>query len=351
MDELVPSELSTKSIKIEMNHMKAVIYRGLGQVDFGDLDTPKPRHGELVVKMMASGVCHTDIDVLHGRYGNSTFPLVPGHEYAGQIVEVGADVGQFKVGDRVVVDPNLHCGACRACQKGLYNLCDQLGAYGVTLNGGFAEYSLVKASNLMPIGQLSFELAALAEPIGCVLTGINAALKPKMSNALIFGAGPIGILMALALKTKGIADITMVDKQTSRLELVASFGFHAVDVSSDELQSQAQQFDFTADATGIPVVVQDLIEYTANGGSALIFGVCAPDAKISVAPFEIFRRQLSLVGTHSLNHNIVEAIETIEKIGPMLNNIISHKVALQDVPDFLNHNAGKDSLKVQAVCA
>ena len=212
--------------------MKAITYTSHGEVQSSEIADPSAAPDDVVIRVHASGICHTDIDILYGRYGNSTFPLVPGHEYAGEIIETGKNVTDYSIGDRVVVDPNIHCGKCKACSKGLTNLCEQLGAYGVTVHGGFAEYSAVQTSNVVPIGDLSYSVAALAEPVGCVLNGLDAFDTDSVGNALIFGAGPIGMLMALCLRTRGVNDVTMVDLDESRLLLAESFGLTAIAAGS-----------------------------------------------------------------------------------------------------------------------
>ncbi|MFK8083422.1 MAG: zinc-dependent alcohol dehydrogenase family protein [Granulosicoccus sp.] len=328
--------------------MKAILYPSNGIVSVGDLPEPVAAENEVVIRVCASGICHTDIDVLYGRYGTSTYPLVPGHEYAGEIVSTGDGIKKFKSGDRVVVDPNIHCGQCKACKKGLTNLCDKLGAYGVTVNGGFSEFSVVHEDNIVPMPDMSFEVAALAEPVGCVLNGLDAVDTDSMDNALIFGAGPIGVLMALSLRTRGVVDITMLDIDESRLELVDSFGFKAAHAARDHVAME-KSFDFVADATGVPAVAEKLIKYCANGGSILYFGVCPPGEKISVSPHEVFRRQLRIAGTHSLNHNIPEALKVIDQIGPDIERLVSHKIDLKDIAGFLDKSNQESSLKVQAV--
>lgn len=329
--------------------MKALKYLSLGEVENGVLPDPEAGDNEVVVRVHTSGICHTDIDILHGRYGNSTFPIVPGHEYAGEIVCTGNGVTELKEGQRVVVDPNFHCGNCRSCKKGLTNLCDQLGAYGVTKHGGFAEYSVVHQDNIIPIADLDYGVAALAEPVGCVLTGLDAVDTNTIDNAMIFGAGPIGMLMALSLRTQGVDEITMVDIDASRLELAESFGLHSVAAVSDDLNALEKSVDFVADATGVPKVAEKLISYAANGGNVLFFGVCPPGETIAISPHEVFRRQIRIAGTHSLNHNIPQALKTIESIGPDIERLVSHRVELSEIKDFLEKKTPANSLKIHAV--
>lgn len=330
--------------------MKAITYQALGEIQSTELADPVAGAGEVVIRVHASGICHTDIDILYGRYGSSTFPLVPGHEYAGEIIAVGNGVNNFKEGQRVVVDPNIHCGACRACKKGLTNLCDKLGAYGVTQHGGFAEYSVVHQDNIVQMpDELSYGVAALAEPVGCVLNGIDAIDTDTVDNALIFGAGPIGMLMALSLRTKGVNDITMADIDDSRLTLAESFGLKAIAAGSSDISRLEKSVDLAADATGVPKVAEGLINYAANGGNVLFFGVCPPGETIAVSPHDVFRRQIRMAGTHSLNHNIPEALKAIEDIGPDIERLISHRVELNEIKGFLEKSGQGSSLKIHAV--
>jgi len=329
--------------------MKALTYQSPGEIELGDLPDPTPGNNEVVIQVRASGICHTDIDILYGRYGSSKFPLVPGHEYAGEIVSTGQDVTKFSPGERVVVDPNFHCNECRACKKGLTNLCDKLGAYGVTQHGGFAELSLVNQENIFPIADMSYEIAALAEPVGCVLNGIDAIDTNECANALVFGAGPIGMLMALTLRTRGVIDITMVDIDESRLALAESFGLSTVMATSPDLELMKKSVDLAVDATGVTQVAENLIDYAANGGNVLFFGVCPPGETISVSPHEVFRRQIRIAGTHSLNHNIPEALKALEDIGPDVERLVSHRVGLSEIKGFLDKSNPSSSLKVHAV--
>lgn len=329
--------------------MKAITYQALGEIELSELGDPRPNQDEVVVKVHASGICHTDIDVLYGRYGSSTFPIVPGHEYAGEIIAVGEGVTRLSEGHRVVIDPNFHCGECRACKKGLTNLCDKLGAYGVTKHGGFAEFSVVHQDNVVAISDMPYAIAALAEPVGCVLNGLDAIDTKACENALIFGAGPIGMLMALSLRTRGVNDVTMIDLDESRLEFAESFGLKAFPAASADLASLEKSVDLVADATGVPKVAENLINYTANGGNVLFFGVCPPGETIAVSPHDVFRRQIRMAGTHSLNHNIPEAIAAIDEIGPEIERLISHRVALGEIEGFLDKSNQSNTMKVLAV--
>ncbi|HCQ66200.1 MAG TPA: zinc-binding dehydrogenase [Rhodobacteraceae bacterium] len=329
--------------------MKAINFPKKDAVEVATLANPTAGVGEVVVRVRASGLCHTDLDVMHANYGTSAYPVVPGHEYAGVVAEVGSGVTGVSVGDRVVVDPNLECGVCPACKRGWAHLCEHLGAYGVTVNGGFAELSVVRADRIHPIGAMSFPIAALAEPMGCVLNGLSPVEGRIVDRAAIFGAGPMGLLMGLALKARGVDEVAMIELDTERLALAEAHGLAGLAAGSTELEAGRHSFDLAVDATGVPAVAAGLVDYVANGGTASFFGVCPQDARIEISPFEIFRRQLSLVGTHSLNHNIPAALAVLEAIGPSVEDVITHQLSLEEVAEVMGGHKPAGSLKIQMV--
>lgn len=327
--------------------MRAIVFEDRNIVAVQDRADPKPGAGEVLIEVHASGICGTDLEVLHGNYGTSAYPVVPGHEYSGLVVDVGADVTAVKVGDRVAVDPNLECGQCSACKRGWAHLCEKLGAYGVTTDGGFAEYSVVKATHLRHIGDMPYDIAALAEPLGCVMNGLDAGQAHRAKNALVFGAGPIGLLMAIGMRLAGVKDVSLVDIDESRLVLAESFGFSGVASGSDGLKAMHRGVDLVADATGVPAVAAKLTDYIANGGVGLFFGVCPQDARIEIAPFELFRRQITLAGSHSLNHNIPQALEGLRTYGSDIARVVSHRMPLDEIAEIFAGKAPSGSLKIQ----
>lgn len=328
--------------------MDAIFFTERNQLSLTSLPDPRPDANDVVIEVRSSGICHTDLEVLSGNYGSSAFPVVPGHEYAGVVVDKGPEVDTFSVGDRVVVDPNFECGICRECRRGWAHLCRDLNAYGVTVNGGFSQFSVVSAAALHPIGDMAFPLAALAEPMGCVLNGVDAVHDPVMENALIFGAGPMGLLLGIALRLRGIDDITFSDLDETRLDLAASFGFAGVHSRAAKLDGMKHGVDLAIDATGVPSVAAELTGYIANGGKGLFFGVCPAEARIEISPFEVFRRQLTLAGTHSLNHNMPAAIDAIAACGPEVMRLVSHQLPLADIADVMRNGPPAGSLKIQA---
>jgi len=328
--------------------MQALRYPRKGEIELVRLENPVAEAGCVVVDVMASGICGTDIEVLHGNYGTSAFPVVPGHEFSGVVTDVGAGVHTVQIGERVVIDPNIACDECDACRRGRSNLCVSLGAYGVTVNGGFADACAVRAEAVHSIGKLDFETAALAEPLACVLNGIQAIDATTARHALIFGAGPIGLIMASALRVLGVEDVKLADNDPARVEQANDIGYNGVVSTHDNLKNYHRSVDLVIDCTGAPAVARELLSYTIDGGKALFFGVCPSDAQISIHPHELFRRQLTLAGSHSLIRNIPEALAVLQSHPAMFRALISDCLPLNDIPAFLD-GSRKSRLKVQAV--
>ena len=168
-----------------------------------------------------------------------------------------------------------------------------------------------------------------------------------METALVFGSGPMGLLAGLALRVRGAETVFMVDRDGARLEMARAHGLEALAAGAAALAGLRQGCDLVVDATGVPAVAAGLVDYTANGGAALFFGVCPREARIEIAPFEVFRRQLSLFGTHSLNHNIPEALRLIAEIGPAIEDIVTHRLTLDDIAGVLGGKPPAGSMKAQ----
>jgi D-altritol 5-dehydrogenase len=327
--------------------MKALVYPKIGEAHIDVVADPKPAADEILIAVSSTGVCHTDLDILHGRY-LSSFPVIPGHEVAGTVIEVGADVTAHAVGDRVAIDPLLPCGACAACRANRPSLCENLKAYGATSNGGFAPKLAVKATNAHSIMGLPFHVGALAEPFACVLHGIDRVNVSKATQAVIFGAGPIGLMMMMGLQARGIARVTMIDLEETRLERAIDLGADVVILGKDlQATSLPERFDLVVDCTGVASVCERMPEFAKDGATLLFFGVCPPDALARFSPFEIFRRELTLVGSHSLSFNLPDAIETLIQLGARAEKLVSHRLPLEDIAAQMLSPPKKGTMKIQ----
>jgi len=184
-----------------------------------EMPLPEPAPGELLVKVMASGICGTDVHIFQGEYLGS-YPVIPGHEFAGLVEKTGELVTRFQPGDRVAVEPNLPCDNCVNCLNNRQNFCLNWQAVGVTRPGGMAQYVCVPEKAAIDIGDLPYEQGAFMEPLSCVLHGLERLDLPIASRVALLGAGPIGLLLLQCLHLQGTAHVAVVDKNPERAALL-----------------------------------------------------------------------------------------------------------------------------------
>jgi L-iditol 2-dehydrogenase len=219
--------------------MKAVVFRAPDRMGLEIVPDPVPERGGLIIRVKAAAICGTDMRIYRGVKSRGVrMPSVLGHEFSGIIEDTGGDPA-WQRGQRAVVCPALACGGCRLCRDGAPNICEKLVAYGYEIDGGFAEFlavprAFVAAGNVIPLPEhLSFEEAALAEPLACVINGqAQMGLKPE-DHVAVLGAGPIGLLHVLLARARGAARITVVQRSRQRREAALSLGADAAIVPED----------------------------------------------------------------------------------------------------------------------
>ena len=314
---------------------------------------PDLNPADVLIEVKSAGVCGTDLHIWHGDYALANYPLIPGHEFSGVIMQVGAEVRDLKVGERVTADPNLPCYSCFFCQRKQFNQCLHLEAIGVTRNGAFAQYVVAPESAVFKIGDMPFEEAALLEPLACVVWGLKQVQIQAGDTMLIFGAGPMGILMMQAVKAAGASFVVMVDKEVSRLKLAEQLGASQTVLADDFNQALAFElssygFDVVADATGVPKVIENCIQFIRPGGKLWVFGVAPEGSKVVLPPDEIFRRDLSVIGSFAVNKTFTESIALVEHDVVKLSPLISHNLPLEQFEEALRvAEHDPDRMKVQ----
>jgi D-arabinitol dehydrogenase (NADP+) len=323
--------------------MPAAVITAPGKVELREVPEPHPGPGEVRVRVHATGVCGTDLHLLQGHFG-ARFPLIAGHEISGIVDEVGTGVFTLKEGDPVALDPNLWCGQCHACQRGLLQHCENHEALGVTRPGGFAPLLTTPASNAYPARGLSLDQAAMAEPLGCVAWGMRRLRPPSGATAVVFGAGAIGLLLMQGLLASGCSTVTVVDPVEDRLATARALGAtrtlrpHAR-LAEELLDLEPRGFDVTAEATGLAAVAEGLPALTAVGGQVLVFGVAEEDARLSLSPYELFRRDLTVLGSFALNGTVPLALQWLRSGRVVVEPIISHRLGLSGVAEALDMKA------------
>jgi D-arabinitol dehydrogenase (NADP+) len=293
-----------------------------------DIPVPEPGPGELLVRVMASGICGTDVHIFEGEYLGS-YPIIPGHEFAGVVEKAGSDVRRFKAGERVAAEPNLPCDNCINCLNNRQNFCLNWQAVGVTRPGGMAQYVIVPEKAAFDIGGLPFEQAAFMEPLSCVLHGLERLELEVAAKVAILGAGPIGLLLLQGLRLQGAARVVVVDKNPDRAALAQTLGADLSLTSLEELERDA--YDAVVDATGIPAVMSRTLGFARHGGKILLFGVPPSGQKMTVEAFPIFRKGLTILSSFTSLRNSYQALDLLKSQRVLVNNLISHRLPLEDL--------------------
>ncbi len=314
--------------------MEAAQIEAPGKARVIDADKPTVGPDDVLIEVVAAGICGTDLHIFRGEY-EATYPLIPGHEFSGVVAAVGGNVSHFRVGDRVTADPNIPCNRCSACQRNQPNQCEKLAAIGVTRNGGFAQFVAVPEGNVFSIGDLSFAQGAFVEPLACVVWGLQRVQIQPGDSVLILGAGPMGCLLVQAIKRCGAAKVAITGTVPWRLEQAAALGATET-ILADSHQSERLKaiapdgFNVVVEATGVPKVIAESFGYAGRRGKVWIFGVAPQGASASFIPYDVFRKDLTIIGSFAVNRTFQESIALIESGAVLVEPLISHRLPLRD---------------------
>ena len=327
--------------------MKAAMLYGVRDLRVEDVEIPEVGYGEVLVKIKAATTCGTDLKIYRRGYvpGVISYPTVFGHEWAGVIVKVGEGVENFKPGMRVRAGNSAPCMSCSMCKEGKYNLCENR----VWLWGAYAEYIKVPREivwlNMQEIpSHLSFEEAAITEPLACVIHGASKAGIKIGDVVAIIGAGPIGILHLQVAKRMGAAETIIIDLVEERLEMAEKFGAdHTVNARKENVIETVRKLtnglgaDVVVEAVGLPQTWMQALKMVKRGGTVLEFGGCPPDTKIEIETQRIHYDEITLLGTfHATPTEFNTALKMIASGAIDAKNMITRRMKLEDIMEAFN---------------
>ena len=327
--------------------MKALVYKGEGEIGIEERPVPTlrrdasfplkydksrtitlPKETLVIVKVEAASVCGTDLHILEGLH-DSAPPVILGHEYIGRVERVGKSVTHLNPDDRVAVDPNIKCGYCTSCRLGAPNRCTNMTTLGIFCDGGFAEYCLVPAKQLYKVPEttrVSHDRMMLAEPLSCVIHGLQKLRVQMTDRVLIFGAGPIGCYF-----TALCSDITLpgrvhvFEPESSRRQFIEKMGGTAIELQDIEDRS----FDVVIDASGNPKVIPEMIRCADFGARLLLFGQQNIHAETPIAPTAMNQKELTVLGSYATSYGFPQAIEVLTEM-PIFGQLVTHRAHLSD---------------------
>jgi len=328
--------------------MKAVVIEEPNRFVVKSIADPVPGPNEAIVKVEACGICGTDIHVLRGEFAPTRYPIVPGHEFCGEVVAVGSEVSNIKDGDFVAVDPSLFCGHCRMCRAGLFNLCENWNAIGVgSVNGACAEFVAVPSANAFPlVVDMPRHWGTLVEPLACAVHGLDQ-VEPRPADAyLIYGAGTMGLLLGQLVRQSGASNLDMVETNPARHQLAKRLAADRVAASADELD-RPRGWDVVIDATGVVPAIEDGLRRVARGGTFLMFGVANADAIAKFSPFRVYNDELRIIGSMAVLHSFERALALFEKGVIDSEAMITNRFPLDQYTSAIDTFLKGSGLKVQ----
>lgn len=276
---------------------------------------------EVLIQVKACGVCGTDVHIYEGDKGAAevTPPTIPGHEFSGVIAEVGAEVKNFKAGDRVCIDPNCYCGACEPCRNGIVHYCEHMVGYGTTVHGGFAEYCAVKEEQVYRLGEnTSFEQGAMAEPVACCLHGIDLCRIQPGQQVVVIGGGMIGLLMIQLARLAGAAKVALLEPVPGKREVGKILGADlCIDPVHEDGKKRLKEEGMTwistvIECVGRPSTIEQAIDLAGNKAVVMMFGLTKPEEVISIKPFQIFQKELELKASFINPYTQKRALDLID---------------------------------------
>uniref|UniRef100_A0A1B6DVG1 Enoyl reductase (ER) domain-containing protein n=1 Tax=Clastoptera arizonana TaxID=38151 RepID=A0A1B6DVG1_9HEMI len=307
---------------------------------------------EVIVKIAYAGLCGTDLHILEGKFPTNDRPLILGHEFCGLASSLGSEVKHIKRGDKVVIDPESCCNVCSFCTTGSYHLCETGGinsTIGIFSNGGWAQFCKVPARQVyrVPDGML-LKQVVLCEPLSCIIHAWEKIGQIEIgSHILIIGAGIIGNLWCSVLHHAGHRKVTVSEPFSVRREFNRKLETNFNCVSPDDINTMKNSregfgVDLCIDCSGNGQAIQDAISLLRPGGKLCIFGVSSPDTKISVSPYEMYKKELTIVGVVINQFSIPKALSLIEAMGDRYLNY--EKLGIQEY-SMEQHQEALNSLK------
>ena len=313
--------------------MRAVRLHAVGQLRVEDVATSSsPPPGHLLLRVRAAGICGSDLHNFRTGRWLSKVPVIPGHEFAGEVVEVGEGVSTYRQGDLVVADSRVPCGTCGACRQGLENVCARLGYVGEVCDGGFAEFVMLPAGRVLRVPSgVPPRIAALSEPLGVALHLIRRLDPVPGQPILIAGAGPVGGLAAIALDHLGFGPLFILERNEARANLVATLANATLCFPMPKITAAAPDgLRYAIEATGAAALLSLLGQaMTGRGRLALVglfHGQCLLDCNA------IIEKEITLLGCSVFQDEQACALELLSGLRAKLDRVISEPLPLEQVP-------------------
>lgn len=330
--------------------MKALVFKSPWEIAVEDRDIRAPQAGEALLKIIATGVCGSDLHGYTGHTGRRHPNQVMGHETVARIEQLGSEDSPVLAGQVVVVNPAMACGACTACAAGEEQRCEQLRVIGVVpeWDAAFAEYMIAPVANLIPMPASTPEhLGALVEPLAVGWHAVRRARLRSDESIVVIGGGPIGQAVALAAQRAGVTDIVVSESMPSRRKLLQSLGFAATDPDELAKAIEGKTVETVFDAVGSSGSVQQGLALTTRGGRLVLIGMAEPE--LTVAAFDVSVREREIIGTFCYsNEDFASTVEWLSNNVSIAESLVDAVEPLEAGPDVFKELASysRDASKI-----
>lgn len=338
-----------------MEFMKAGQYLDREKIGLTKLPKPPILENEARIKVAYAGICGTDMMIYNGKHPRATAPTILGHEFSGTIDEIKGN-SSFEVGDKVVIEPTIHCGVCPPCQLGQTHICQNLKLIGIDMDGGFAEYARVPIRNLHSVPEeFPLSLASMAEPLAVAIHTVRRSTLKVGENVSILGAGPIGILIGMVAKMNGAKNVFISDISPYRLEKAKQLGLQTVDASNknvvDEIfkQTNNELIDVVFEVAGTQTTMDQMVELIKSQGQIVVVSVFKNNPNINLAAMHF--NEISLTTTRCYSRSdFLTALDMMiskEMVRNSLSTIVSHELDIEELAKgFSLMQGSENSLKI-----
>lgn len=332
--------------------MRAVRLESTGSMTMCSVDKPSAGPGELVIRVLAAGICGSDRHMFKGEYPTA-IPVTLGHEFCGLVEEVGDAVLAFTGGELVTIDPNIACGTCPACRRGRPNLCANLNAVGVTRDGGFAEYVAVPCGQAFVLpSDLDPVHGAFCEPLACCIHAIDKARISPGDSVAIQGGGVIGLLMVQLARQAGAGQVILITRQLSRREAALRLGAtHTFDPTTANTVALAREVthggaDVVIECAGVPETLQTGVQMVRRGGAFVLFGVTPAGLEVPVLPFDLLVNEVEIRPAYLNPFTHARAAAMVASGALELDSLVTKSIGLEDVADVVSSAPMPGEIKV-----
>jgi len=316
--------------------MRALVYHGPKQLALETRDKPEPQPGEAVIRVEAVGICGSELEGYLGHSSVRTPPLVMGHEFCGVIERLAADVDDYLVGDKVIVNPLIACGACDRCAAGKPNICRHRQIVGIHRPGAFAEYVAVPARSMHVVPtDMDANLASLAEPLAVCIHAVKLGFRP-FEDLIVYGAGPIGLLTLQAARHMGVRRVLVVDRQQERLAFAKRLGAETA-LPEEMNETFARLFsgrgvDTIIDCVGVQATREAAIQLVNPGGTIIAVGLGHNQSNLSMN--HVVRQEITITGSYTYtNADFEQAVHLLIQ-GGITHESWSTTCRLADAPSI-----------------